>query len=262
LAAARDRYEGSLWQHFFRELNAIEFFDQTMLFGANLLISLIPLLILVSAFASQRVDDDLALRLGLDRRASGIVSNLFKSSPATLDAGTAITILILLAGMLAVASSLQTIYEKVFRQAHRRSLYRLLIWTVMLCGAVAFESFVGRPARDASEGFGLVELVTFGIWVPFFWWSMHFLLGGRVRWHKLFPSALATGFCFAGLGVFSHFYFSSTIISDSKTYGTIGAVLGIVTWLIAVGSVIIIGAVAGVVWHERKGADRQSDIAV
>jgi membrane protein len=251
LAAVRDRYQGSLWQRFFRELNAIEFFDQTMLLGANLLISLIPLLILLSAFASQRVDDDLALRLGLDRQAAGIVSNLFRSSQATLDAGTAITILILIAGMLAVANSLQLIYEKVFRQDHQRSLHRLLIWTVVLCGVVAFESLVGRPARDASEGVGLIELVTFGIFVPFFWWSMHFLLHGRVGWRRLLPSAFATGFCFAGLGVFLHFYFSSTIISDSKTYGTIGAVLGIVTWLIAVGSVIIIGAVAGVVWQQR-----------
>jgi membrane protein len=255
LAAVRARYEGSLPQRFFRELGAIEFFDQTMLFGANLLISLIPLLILVSAFARQSVDDDLALRLGLDHRASAIVSNLFHSSPATLDAGTVITLLILIAGMLAVASSLQIIYEKIFRQDHRRSLYRLLIWVVMLCGVVAFESFVGRPARDAAEGGALVEVVTFVIWVPFFWWSMHLLLQGRVGWRKLFPSALATGFCFAGLGVFSHFYFSSTIISDSKTYGTIGAVLGIVTWLIAVGSVIIIGAVAGAVWRDRRDTE-------
>jgi membrane protein len=258
LAAARDRYEGSFWQRFFRELGALEFFDQTMLFGANLLISLIPLLVLLSAFANQRVDDDLALRLGLDRRASGIVSNLFHSSPAGLDAGTVITLLILIAGMLAVASSLQLIYERVFGLDHSRNLYRLIIWVAMLCGVVAFESLVGRPARDAAVGFGLVEVVTFGIWVPFFWWSMHFLLHGRQGWRKLLPSALATGFCFAGLGVFSHFYFSSTIISDSKTYGTIGAVLGIVTWLIAVGAVIIIGAVFGAVWHDPKIGEREN----
>jgi membrane protein len=252
LAAAKDHYAGSFWQHFFHELGVLEFFDQTMLFGANLLISLIPLLILLSAFANQRVDDDLALRLGLDRQAAGIVSNLFHSSPATLDAGTVITLLILVAGMLAVASSLQMIYEKVFKQEHRRNFYLLLIWVAVLCGVVAFESLVGRPARDAAEGVGLVEVVTFAIFVPFFWWSMHFLLHGRLRWRKLLPSAAATGFCFAGLGVFSHFYFSSSIISDSKTYGAIGAILGIVTWLIAVGSVIIIGAAAGAVWQDRS----------
>jgi uncharacterized BrkB/YihY/UPF0761 family membrane protein len=94
LGAARGWYRGSLAQRFFKELNDLEFFDRAMLLAANLLISLIPLLVLVSAFASQRIDDDLALRLGLDNRASAVVSGLFRSSPATLDAGTAITLLI------------------------------------------------------------------------------------------------------------------------------------------------------------------------
>jgi membrane protein len=58
--------------------------------------------------------------------------------------------------------------------------------------------------------------------------------------------------------VFSRFYFSSTIISDSRTYGTIGAVFGILTWLIAIGAVIILGAVVGVVWDNRSsGAQTQ-----
>jgi membrane protein len=87
---------------------------------------------------------------------------------------------------------------------------------------------------------------------PFFWWTMDFLLAGRVPWRKLLPSAVLTGIFYGGLGVFSRFYFSGTIISDSKTYGTIGAIFGIMTWLIAIGAVIILGAVAGAVWEERK----------
>lgn len=97
-----------------------------------------------------------------------------------------------------------------------------------------------------------MELVTFAVMTPFFWWTMHFLLGGRVSWRRLLPAAIATGACFAGLGIFSRFYFSSTIISDSRTYGTIGAVFGILTWLIAIGAVIILGAVAGAVWDQRS----------
>jgi hypothetical protein len=91
---------------------------------------------------------------------------------------------------------------------------------------------------------------------PGFWWTMHFLLAGRVPWRKLLLSAIATGACFAGLGVFSKFYFSSTIISDSRTYGTIGAVFGILTWLIAIAAVIILGAVAEVVWDGRSNGSR------
>ena len=40
--------------------------------------------------------------------------------------------------------------------------------------------------------------------------------------------------------------------SDSRTYGTIGAVFSILTWFIAIGAVIILGAVAGVVWEDRR----------
>ena len=81
---------------------------------------------------------------------------------------------------------------------------------------------------------------------------MHFLLAARVPWRRLLPAALFTGAFYVGLGVFSKFYFSSTITSDSRTYGTIGAILGILTWFVAIGAVIILGAVAGVVWQDRK----------
>ena len=59
-------------------------------------------------------------------------------------------------------------------------------------------------------------------------------------------------FFFTGIGVFSKFYFSATIISDRKTHGTIGAVFGMMTWLIAIGAVPIRGAVTGVAWDEWR----------
>jgi len=252
--AAQGWYEGSLPQAFAVQLKAIDFTDQVMLLGAGLLVSLLPFLILLAAFASNHIDDDIALRLGLDQRASGIVTHLLTSAPASLNVATVTSLLFVTAGTLAVASSLQQIYEKVFGQDHRGAggLYRLLIWLVVLCLVVLFESLVGRPVRNVFAGAGLVELVTFAIWAPFFWWTMHFLLAGRVPWRRLLPSAILTGAFYVGLGVFSKFYFSSTIISDSKTYGTIGAVFSILTWFVAIGAVIILGAVGGVVWADRK----------
>jgi len=159
----------------------------------------------------------------------------------------------------AVASSLQQIYEKVFHQAHRglRDLFRLLSWIVVLCLAVAFDSVAERPVSSAAGGW-LAPLVTVAVVTPFVWWTMRFLLAGRVRWRKLLPSAIITGVFFSGLGVFSKFYFSETIVSDSKTYGTVGAIFGIMTWFIAIGAVIILGAVAGVVWEDRRNCSCRS----
>ena len=254
LASARDRYEGSLAQRFLIRLKALDFANQAMLFGAGLLVSLLPFVILLSAFASQRVDDDISLRLGLDRQAAGIMDHLFTAAPATLNTATATSLVFLAAGMLAVASSLQQIYEKVFRQDHRgmRDLGRLLAWIVGLGAVMVAESLAERPVSGAAAGGWLAPLVTAAIMTPFIWWTMHFLLAGRIRWRALLPSAIITGIFYGGLGAFSKFYFSETIISDSKTYGTIGAIFAIMTWFIAIGAVIILGAVAGAVWEDRQ----------
>jgi membrane protein len=205
LAAARGRFEGSLAQSFLARLKALDFAGQAMLFGGGLLVSLLPFVILLSAFASQRVDDDIFLRLGLDRPAAGIVDHLFTTSPATLNAATATSLIFLIAGMLAVTSSLQQIYEKVFRQDHRgiRDLGRLLTWIVVLCGAMAAESLGERPVSSTAAGGWLAPLVTVAIMTPFFWWTMHFLLAGRVAWRTLLPAAVITGVFYGGLGVFS-----------------------------------------------------------
>jgi membrane protein len=255
LAWARERFEGSLAQSFLTRLNALDFADQAILFGAGLLVSLLPLVILLSAFASQRVDDDISLRLGLDRKAAGIMDHLFTAAPATLNAATATSLVFLVFGMVAVASSLQQIYEKAFGQDHHRGwrdLGRLLAWIAVLGAAVVAESLAERPVSAVSGGGWLAPLVTVGIITPFFWWTMHFLLAGRVRWRTLLPSAIITGVLYGGLGAFSKFYFSETIISDSKTYGTIGAIFSIMTWFIAIGAVIILGAVAGAAWEDRR----------
>jgi membrane protein len=256
LSAARARFDRSLAGSFLRQLRALDFANQAILFGAGLLVSLLPFVILLSAFASQRVDDAISLRLGLDPRAAGIVDHLITSAPATANVATITSLIFVTFGMFAVASSLQQIYEKAFGQDHRglRDWYRLLAWVVVLCLAVTLESVVGRPVRDAPGGGWLAPLVTAAIMAPFFWWTMDFLLAGRVPWSRLLPSAVLTGIFYGGLGVFSRFYFSDTIISDSKTYGTIGAIFGIMTWLIAIGAVIILGAVAGAVWEERSNS--------
>ena len=254
VSAVRRRYTGSVAQDLGRRASALDFANQATLLGAGLLASLLPLLILLSAFANQRVDDDIALRLGLDQRAAAIVTHLFHSSTGTVSVATVTSLIFVAAGTVAVASSLQQIYEKAFALPHRgmRDLPRLLIWVAALCGVVAVESMLGRPARNATGGRGLVDVVTFAIFTPFFWWSMQFLLAGRVRWRQLLPAALATGLLLAALGAIAELYFSSSIIIDSRTFGAIGAVFSILTWLIAISVVIILGAVIGAVWDERR----------
>src|SRR5438067_952174 len=80
VSAVRSWFERSWLGEVGVRLRALDFGNQATLLGAGLLASLLPLIILLSAFASERVDDDLALRLGLNQQAAAIVSHLFRAS--------------------------------------------------------------------------------------------------------------------------------------------------------------------------------------
>ena len=116
ITGARDRYGGSLAESIITQLRELHFGNQARLFAAGMLVSLLPLLVLLSAFVSQRVDDDIALHLGLDSRAAKIASHLFRTSPATFNAATVTSLVFVVAGVVGMASSIQEVYEKVFHQ--------------------------------------------------------------------------------------------------------------------------------------------------
>jgi membrane protein len=131
-----------------------------------------------------------------------------------------------------------------------------------MCAVAGLVGEIGGPVRGLPGGFVLAERITFAILTPFVWGTIAFLLAGRVPWQTLFPAAVATAIFALLLGAFSRVYFSSTVIADDRTYGAIGAVFSLMTWLTAVGAVIILGAVAGGVWHERsprRGGERAQE---
>jgi membrane protein len=254
-SAWRSRYEGSAAEDLVRRLGALDFFNWILIFGATLLLTVLPIILLLSSLANERVDDDLARHLGLNQQGSRIVGGLFTSAPVKFDSGIVLSLIIGLASAIAVAITVQVIYEKAFDQAHRRSVHNVLrcaVWAVAVAGLLIAEGAISRelrgsPARPVvSAVVGLVGLTLF------FWWTMHFLLAGRESWGRLYRPALTTAVFWIGLAVFSHFYFSSTVISDSKLYGTIGVVFSLVTWFIAVGAVLMLGAVVGAVWQNRR----------
>ena len=256
LTAARRRVKGSWIEDVAGRLKELDFLNAIVLFGAALMLSVLPLVILMSSLADQRIDDDLSRHIGLDHGGAHIIQGLFRTSPTHSAGPILLGVTTALAGTVAVVSSLQMIYEGAFRQEHRgwRDLPRFLVWVVALLGLLIAAALYDNPLRDTA-GPVVRGLVSFMIVLIFLWWTMHFLLAGRVPWQHLIRAALATAFLWLGLALFSSIYFSSAIISENKLYGTIGVVFILLIWFIAIGAVIVLGATCGAVWQERARRD-------
>jgi membrane protein len=254
LAAAQRRFEGSWPEAFIKQLKALDAFGWTTIFGAELLWSVLPLLILLSSLANDRIDDDLSRHIGLNSQGAHILRGLFRNSPAHDVVAILTGLLFTVAGTIAVVSSLEVLYERSFGQEHRgrRDFARIVVWLVVMLAVLVGQGVINSPVRTAV-GPVVQVFVRFVLATAFFGWTMHFLLGGRVPWRVLIRPALLTALLWLALALFSSRYFSSVIITDSHEFGSIGAVFTLLTWFILVGFVFVVGAAYGGVWRQRGG---------
>jgi hypothetical protein len=82
-----------------------------------------------------------------------------------------------------------------------RQLANRLLWLAGLMGYLTLQDFSFIQLKQAGGARVPVFIATFILTVPFYWWTPHVLLLGRIAWGRLFPVALATAACVTGLGV-------------------------------------------------------------
>ena len=251
---SKEKYAGSMAEDLWRRLDAMEVINQGMLFAATLLLCLFPFLIVVSALAGRPAAQSLTRYTGLNSQAAADVDHLFASPAATAGAvvGTASMVFFVLGG-IATATALQQIYERAFDLPHRgmKDILHRLAWLAVLIGASLLTGWAGPGLRHVG---GLPLLAVVGlVWSTGFWWvTMRILLAGRLSWRNLFPAACATGVLYVAMEAVFSLFFSAMVISDDTRYGPIGIIFALLSYLIAIGVVVILGAVAGLVWQGRS----------
>jgi hypothetical protein len=176
LAAARGRYEGFWAQDLVAQLKVLDLANWTTVLGAELLWSVLPLLILLSSLADERIDDDLSRHIGVTGQGVHIVRSLFRNSPTSSVVPILTALLFTLVGTITVVGSIQVLYERAFGQQHRgwRDIPRFVAWLLILLAALAVEGIIAKPVRTAT-GPVVEGLVRFLASILFFWWTIHFL---------------------------------------------------------------------------------------
>lgn len=241
-----------------RRSREIELGSRALGFAALGFLTLVPLLIVVSAADpahgrgfTQWVGDG----LGVSRAARVQVGKLFAQPGQVLQTTTAFGLAALAVFGLSFGAAVQTGYEKVWELAPARwyARWRQVLWLAVLVGSL-YLTATTTQWRHSAAGTLAATLSA----VVFFGWSQRMLLGGRIAWSALLPGAAATALGLLGLRVFSRLVFSPLIASSAVTYGPFGTVLVVQSWLVGVGVVVFGGALVGRLLHEELPRAAQS----
>jgi membrane protein len=234
-------------------LQAADVVNRGTLVAAVLLLCFVPFLLVIESLLGRNQVTGFSRRFGLTGQAAHAVLEAFTSPAPTAAAISGLSWVFFILSGIAAAAAIQELYERVFEVEGRgvRHTPQRVIWLAAALG-VGVASGWAVPWLSSVGGSALVGLWSLIEGTAFWWFSMWLLLGGRLEWRELFPSALATGICWLGLVLAFRLTMSGTITSSYNTYGTIGVVFVIMSLLIGVGVVIVLGALLGVAWRERR----------
>ncbi len=234
-----------------RRLQSADVINRGMLFAAVLLLCFVPFLLVPQSFEGRTQVSGFIRRFGPTGQAAHAVRQAFTSPSATSAAVDGLRWVFLILGGIAAAAVIQELYERVFEVQGRG--FRNMPQRARVAGGCDRRDRPGGadlPRLSNAGGPALVAIVS-AIGATAFWGFSMWLLAGRLAWRQLLPSALATGICWFGMALVFRLTISRSIASDYRKYGSIGVVFAIMSLLIAIGVVIMLGAVIGLAWRER-----------
>ena len=247
------------------ELARIEVVDRSMAIGAQALLALVPVMIVLAAFLPEAVTraavDQFQSITGLGEQGGHAVESAAAATSTASDVesvrtttgfvGLAITLL----SATSFGRAVQRLYEKVWEQPHvggvaglRRSTGWLFGWLLAL-QCIAVVGLLGDRLHHPLlvPVFWLVHAaLTGGVW----WWTMRMLLAWRVSWSRLlFPAAL-TGLVVTTYSSGSALVMPAYVRGSAAQFGGLGVVLAVATWLVGFAGVMVVCATLGRVFTE------------
>lgn len=236
----------------------LELMHRAMGFATLALVTLAPLLIVIAAadplgrggFASWLADG-----MGLPDRSARVLTDIFSPPPKVVGSTSVLGGITLALFGVAFGGSVQNGYERIWGLPagpwHR--VWRQGVWLVALT-AYLYQEVLTRDLPGAVR-----IALSSALGALFFWWGQHFLLGGQIVWRRLLPGALSTMIGLIGLRGFSYYVFTPLIVTNAISYGAVGIVLVVESWLIGVGFVVHGGALFGhwLLHHHGPGRERR-----
>ena len=259
LRQTRERLDATSVGHVQRRFVQADLTNQALILAALAFSLLVPLLVTLAALLPLGGADSLPAavsgRLGLSPGATSDLQQLFPTRATVRGGSTVIGTVFTLVSAYAWPTALQRGYEIAWGVPSRgwKGLWRPLVWLTGFAAAGAL--LMSLPASHAlSPPWRTVVLLVLGtpVVLAWSWWTQHFLLRGAVAWRLLLPGALAMTAGLLALRLVAAVYLSRGISHNYQQYGPLGIVFMLLTWLVALSTVMLGGPVLGAALLERR----------
>jgi membrane protein len=232
-----------------------ELMGRAMGFAALALLTMFPLLVVVAA-AGAATHHGLAVwvvyGMGLTGPAARSVVQLFSAPDKVLSTTSVFSLVLLAVFGVAFAGSVQAGFERIWglTAGPWNMMWRQVVWLAVFVAYIYAAASVDVVTRNSPAATASRVAVAVVLGIVFFWWGLRFLLGGRVSYLAALPGAVVTVAFLGGLRVFSALVFEPLIVTNALTYGALGTVLIVQSWLIGVGWVVYGGQLIGRWFHD------------
>ncbi|MGW7528966.1 YhjD/YihY/BrkB family envelope integrity protein [Streptomyces sp. NPDC054783] len=218
---------------------SVNIFDSGTRIAAQCFLTAVPLLFVVAAYAPAAVRRELVASVtgvfGLTGAARAQLEQLLQPTSDDLKQTTGVVGgLMVLLSATAVSRAMQRLCKRAWeipRAGTRIAPWRWLAWLGLWIGVLVLQG----PLRDGfGAGVWLGIPLTWVSQVGLWWWTQHLLLGGLVGWKPLLPAAVVTATVLTTLAVTARLYMPRALDRALASYGSVGSVFVVLSWLIVV----------------------------
>jgi membrane protein len=269
VVAGREWLARSLYGSGYRRIRELDLDTHALALCAQQVLCTAPLVVATSAVLERTTGHGVSVVIarffGLNDASRDAVERLFgRSAPSISTLALVFAMVTAVVFSTSVGAVQQRAFELIWTLPRRigvRPYVRQLAWAVGLAvfsGAVLLAGRIGRWVNDSLFDTGPVAAVLLQAVVTFafYWWSQHWLLGGRVGWRALRLGALGVAIGTTVLVRLSRWIMPGQISWQVHAYGLIGAVFVLSVWLMILSVVIFGGVLLGALIEQRRATER------
>lgn len=247
-------WPGLLGRAWLERLVSVQFVDRAVSLAALAFTAVIPLFIVYDAVAptidGRDFAADLVHRFELKGSAAESLRQALASPAEVRSSFSVLGVLLVVVSALSFARALQRLYELAFRLPALggvRGTPSTLLWLAFIPGLL-----IVREVIDALFDGTVAIVLDLGFAATLWTVTPFLLLGRRLDWRPLLPTGVITALAMSVVSVGTVIWMPHTVAESAGRYGLIGVAFALLSWLVAVGFVLVGSAAAGAVMAEQR----------